>query len=194
MVSLFRLSLGADEENAAKRRTTKIEHAVLAGATSPLWAELIDSLPSATFRFFANHVGCNSRSSRATAKITWQDLCDAYEIEMQRKIDNKQRGATRNEGIMSSSTRDRYRVTVRDFTNFLEDKNTPLVEITPAAIAKYKIARHKAVSAKKQSRGGAGIALDIAILHGMFAFATAQKMLAEKPHQHGSRVEAREES
>lgn len=177
----FRLSLGADEENAAKRRTTKIEHAVLAGVTSPLWAELIDSLPSATFRFFANHVGHNGRSTRATAKITWQDLCDAYEIEMQRKIDNKQRGATRNEGIMSSSTRDRYRVTVRDFTTFLEDKNTPLVEITPAAIAKYKIARHKAVTAKKQSRGGAGIALDIAILHGMFAFATAQKMLAEKP-------------
>jgi hypothetical protein len=82
---------------------------------------------------------------------------------MQRKVDNKERGASRNEGVMSTSSRDRYRVTIRDFTNFLEDKNTPLVEITPAIIAKYKIVRYKAVVAKKQSRGGAGVALDIAV-------------------------------
>jgi integrase len=177
----FRLSLGADEEAAAKRRTAKIERAVLEGATSPLWVELAESLPLTTFQLFANHVGYTGQSRKATAKLTWQDLCDAYEIEMQRKVDNKERGATRNEGIMSPSTQERYRITVRDFTNFLEDKNTPLVEITPATIAKYKIARHKAVTAKKQSRGGAGIALDVAILHGVFAFAVSQKMLAEKP-------------
>ncbi len=177
----FRLSLGADEDSAAKRRTAKVERAVLEGATSPLWAELADSLPPTTFKFFADRIGYTGHSRKATAKLTWQDLCDAYEIEMQRKVDNKERGATRNEGIMSVSTRDRYRITIRDFTNFLEDKNTPLVEIAPATIAKYKIARHKAVTAKKQSRGGAGIALDVAILHGVFAFAVAQKMLAEKP-------------
>ena len=176
-----RLSIGADEETAAKRRTAKIERAVLEGATSPLWAELANSLPPATFKFFASRVGYSGQSRRATAKLTWQDLCDAYEVEMQRTVDNKERGATRNEGIMSESTRARYRVTIRDFTNFLEDKNTPLVDITPAAIAKYKIDRHKTVTAKKQSRGGAGIALDIAVLHGMFAFAVAQKMLADKP-------------
>jgi integrase len=67
---------------------------------------------------------------------------------MQRKVDNKERGATRKEGIMSTSTRDRYRVTIRDFTNFLDDKNTPLADITPATIAKYKVVRHKAVVAK----------------------------------------------
>ena len=178
----FRLSIGADEETAAKRRTAKIERAVLEGATSPLWSELADSLPATTFSFFATRVGYAAGQSRkATARITWQDLSDAYEIEMQRKVDNKERGATRNEGVMSSSTRDRYRITLRDFTNFLEDKNTPLVDITPATIAKYKVARHKAVTAKKQSRGGAGVALDIAVLHGMFAFAVAQKMLTDKP-------------
>lgn len=177
----FRFSLGADEESAAKRRTAKIERAILEGATSPLWAELADSLPPTTFKFFANHVGYTGQSRKARAKLTWQDLCDAYEIEMQRKVDNKERGATRKEGIMSTSTRDRYRVTIRDFTNFLEDKNTPLADITPATIAKYKVVRHKAVIAKKQSRGGAGVALDIAVLHGMFAFAVAQKMLFEKP-------------
>lgn len=177
----FRLSLGAEEEAAAKRRTAKIERAVLEGATSPLWSELADSLPSTTLKFFANHVGYTGQPRKAMVKLTWQDLCDAYEIEMQRKVDNKERGATRNEGIMSISTRERYRVVIRDFTNFLEDKNTPLVDITPATIAKYKIARHKAVTGKPQSRGGAGVALDIAVLHGMFAFAVAQKMLVEKP-------------
>src|SRR5258708_17400486 len=101
----------------------------------------------------------------------------AYEIEMQRKVDNKERGATRNEGVMSTSTRHRYRITIRDFTNFLEDKNTPLVDIAPATVAKYKIVRHKAVTAKKQSRGGAGVALDVSILHSVFAFSVCQKML-----------------
>jgi hypothetical protein len=177
----FRLSLGAEEDSTAKRRTAKIERAVLEGVTSPLWAELADSLPPTTFKSFANHFGYSGQSRKATAKLTWQDLCDAYEIEMQRKVDNKERGATRNEGIMSASTRDRYRITVRDFTDFLEDRNTPLVDITPATIAKYKVVRHKAVVAKRQSRGGAGVALDIAILHGVFAFAVAQKMLADKP-------------
>src|SRR5260221_6470465 len=141
----FRLSLGADEESVAKRRTAKVERAILEGATSPLWAELVDSLPKATVKFFASHVGYTGQSRKATAKMTWQDLCDAYEIDMQRKVDNKDRGATRKEGIMSTSTRDRYRVTIRDFTNFLEDKTTPLTDITPAMIAKYKVVRHKAV-------------------------------------------------
>jgi hypothetical protein len=47
----FRLSLGAEERSAAKRRTAKIERAVLEGVTSPLWAELVDSLPPTTFKF-----------------------------------------------------------------------------------------------------------------------------------------------
>ena len=135
----FRLSLGAEEEATAKRRTAKIERAVLEGAVSPLWAELADSLPQTTFKFFAGRVGYTGQSPKATAKLTWQDLVDAYEIEMQRKVDNKDRGATRNEGIMSQSTRDRYRITIRDFTNFLEDKNTGLIDITPATITKYKV-------------------------------------------------------
>ena len=57
----FRLSLGADENSTAKRRTAKIERALLEGATSPLWAELADSLPPTTFKFFANHVGYNAQ-------------------------------------------------------------------------------------------------------------------------------------
>jgi integrase len=178
----FRLSLGADadEEITAKRRIVKIEHALIEGATSSYWAELAASLPPATFGFFANFVGYNAPSRKLTAKLTWQDLCEAYELDMQRKVDNKARGATRKEGVMATSTRDRYRVAIRDFTDFV-DKDTPLVEITPAHITKYKVVRHKAIVAKKQSRGGAGVALDIAVLHGMFAFAVAHKMLFEKP-------------
>lgn len=107
----FRLSIGADEETAADRRTAKIERAVLKGSTSPVWSELADSLPSTTFNFFATRVGYTGQSRKATAKLTWQDLCDAYELEMQRKVDNKERGATRNEGIMSISTRTRYCIT-----------------------------------------------------------------------------------
>jgi hypothetical protein len=40
-------------------------------------------------------------------------------------------------------------------------------------IAKFKVIRYKAIIALKQARGGTSIALDIAVLHAMFAFAMA---------------------
>jgi hypothetical protein len=38
--------------------------------------------------------------------------------------------------------------------------------------------RYKAINALKQACGGTSIALDIAVLHAMFAFAMAQQMMA----------------
>lgn len=108
-------------------------------------------------------------------------MLDAFEVEMQRLIDNKERGASLEEGAMSVNTRFRYRQTFRHFTTFLEDSNTPLDSITPATIAKFKVARHKAIISLKQARGGTSIALDIAVLHRIFAFGVVQKMMAENP-------------
>jgi hypothetical protein len=62
---------------------------------------------------------------------------------MQRRVDNKLRGADREEGLMSTTTRDRYRQTIRHFDAFLQDKQTPLAVITPAVIAKFKVTRYK---------------------------------------------------
>src|ERR1700747_1642550 len=77
----FRLPLGADENPAAKRRTAKIERALLEGATSPLWAELSDSLPPTTFKFFATQVGCRQVQDRSLQSrcrqetVPWRGWC-----------------------------------------------------------------------------------------------------------------------
>jgi hypothetical protein len=176
-----RMSLGTEEKSAAVRRVAKLERAVAEGPMSLLWPELNEALPPNTFRFFANRIGYVGQKKVATSQVTWQDLVDAYEVEMQRRVDNKERGADREEGLMSTTTRDRYRQTIRHFDAFLEDKQSPLAAITPALISKFKVTRHKAITALKQARGGTSIALDIAVLHAMFAFAMAQKMMVEKP-------------
>ena len=175
-----RLSLGATEKNVAVRRITKIEKAVGEGPNSGLWVELAETLPEKTFAFFADRIGYVQHSPTKSV-FTWQDLVDGYEIDMQRRIDNKARGAGREEGILADSTRDRYRATIRQFGAFLGNNLTPLVQITPALITKFKIQRQKDITALKQSRGGTSIALDIAVLHAMFAFAVEQKMISEKP-------------
>jgi hypothetical protein len=176
-----RLSLGTEEKTAAIRRVSKIEKAIAEGPSSLLWYELNESLPPKTFKFFADRVGVVGQGTKATAKSTWQDLCGAFELEMERMVANKHRGASREEGVMSSTTRDRYRQSIRHFTAFLEDKNTLLDALDPGTIEKYKVDRHKKIIQLKQARGGASIALDIAVLHRMFNFAVSKQMMAKKP-------------
>jgi hypothetical protein len=145
-------------------------------------SELNESLPPTTFKFFADRVGVTiTPGNKGTAKSTWGDLCGAFELEMERMIANKTRGASREEGIMSLGTRSRYRQTVRHFTAFLADANTPLSKIEPGTIEKYKVDRHKKIIELKQSRGGSSIALDIAVLHRMFSFALSKQMIAKSP-------------
>src|ERR1700736_6366745 len=159
-----RLSLGTEEKAAAIRQDAKLDRAIAEGPTSPLWYELNESLPQKTFKFFAHRIGVITSGNKATAKSTWQDLRGAFELEMERMVANKVRGAGREEGIMSPNTRDRYRQCVAHFTAFLADENTPLSAIEPGTIEKYKVDRHKKIVQLKQSRGGSSIALDVAIL------------------------------
>jgi integrase len=178
----IRLSLGTEEKNAAIRRTTKIERACADGPQSPLWPELQESLPPSTFKFFADRIGYAPKQvHKATAKPTWGDLCEMNELDMERQIANKARGASSEEGVMSASTRDRYRQSIRHFTAFLADANTPLDDITSATIEKFKVDRHKKITQLKQARGGSSIALDIAVLHRMFNLAVSKQMMERKP-------------
>jgi integrase len=56
-------------------------------------------------------------------------------------------------------------------------KETPLVSLDNSTITKFKLARYKAITQLKQARGGSSVALDIAILHGMFRFGISQGVL-----------------
>jgi integrase len=175
------LSLGTEEKNVAIRRITKLEKAIAEGSESPLWRELNDSLPPKTFKFFADRVGYVNSQTATSIKPTWQGLCDSFEFEMERLIANKARGVGSEEGVMATSTRDRYRQAIRQFTNFLPDANTTLDAIKPATIELFKVDRQKKIIQLKQSRGGTSVALDVAILHRMFAFAIKKGLMTQKP-------------
>jgi hypothetical protein len=128
----------------------------------------------------------------ATAKSTWEDLWEAFELEMERMVANKSRGAGREEGIMSLSTRSRYRQTIRHFTSFLEDSETPVNAIEPSTIEKYKVDRHKKIVALKQARGGSRIALDMTALPHV-QLRCLQANDCQEAHRSSERIQARNE-
>jgi integrase len=84
-------------------------------------------------------------------------------------------------GPLSESTRARYQQTFRHMTAFLKDKNTLVDDIGISAIEGFKVFRTHAIDQMKQSRGGSSIALDIAVLHRIFAFAVKKKMMSQNP-------------
>jgi integrase len=175
----IRLSLGTEEKNAAIRRVKKLETACAEGPTSTLWLELEESLPLKTFKFFADRIGYIRSTPTRAARPTWANLCDAFELEMERLAENKRRGATKQ--TISENTCKRYRQVIRHFSAFLGDVNTLLSTINKSTIEMFKVARQKSIQNLKQARGGSSIALDIAILHRVFKFAVEKELMAQKP-------------
>jgi len=173
------LSLGTEEKSAALRRVKKLETACAEGPTSTLWLELEESLPAKTFKFFADSVGYVRSSPIRAARPTWANLRDAFELEMERLIENKRRGATKQ--VLSEGSRKRYLQTIRHFSSFLADGNTLLSTINKSTIEMFKVSRQKAIEKLKQARGGSSIALDIAILHRVFKFAVEKELMSQKP-------------
>jgi len=176
----IKLALGTEDERVAIRRIEKIKTGCAVGPASAMWLELEDALPRRTFEMFAGKVGYAKKVQ--SVKSTWPNLVELFEVEMDRMIANKTRGAQREDGIMSQSTKDRYMQTIRMFTLFLSERQVDdLAQITKPVIALYKAHRLKQILALKQSRGGGSVALEIAVLHRIFAFGIESELLATNP-------------
>jgi integrase len=178
-----RHALGTENAKIAARRVDKLMTVCAVGPNSPLWAELQETLPSRTFEFFAKAVGYVAPEHITPgAKPVWTDLLKSFEIEMNRLITNKDRGASREEGIMSRSTRDSYSNVFNHFTKFLNSRSIVYLDaITPAIIDMYKTHRFEVVAKLKQARGGGGVALHVAALHRIFKYAVSKGLMASKP-------------
>ena len=165
----LRLSLGTANGDAAQLWFGKIERALAEGPTSLLWRELRALLPPETFEKLAAICGHIPDGPRAT----WQDLADKFTSW------SAQRVAL---GKLRDSTRGRYLQTVAAFTKFLSERGTSeLLDVNRAVIEDFKGWRLKCILAKKFSRGGRSVALDAAILHGVFAYALECELLARNP-------------
>ena len=167
----MRLSLKTRNHGAAATLVNKIERASAEGANSPLWLELSASLPSSAFDKLAGLVGY---VSHPTEKVpTWEQLRHAYSVYAAGLVARKK---------LRQSTLTRYEYALKAFSTFLQSTNIEqLPEITRSVVDHYKTWRLERILEKKHSKGGAGIDLDVAILHRVFSFAVEHEMVERNP-------------
>jgi len=169
-----RLSLGTRNEDAAQRLASRIEKALAEGAQSQIWTELEPILPQYTFNQFAGTVGYRPQEAQPEIpKPTWNDLRSAFVGYMQQRMAI---------GKLSDSTRDRYLQTLKQFDAFLAEKGIVFAsDITRAVVESFKVWRVARITAKKGSRGGTGMVLDVAVLHKLFQVAVEEELIARNP-------------
>jgi integrase len=85
-------------------------------------------------------------------------------------------------GKMASSTVDRYKQTVREFTAFLSERGiTKLSDVTRPVVEAFKVWRVARIRKKKYARGATSIALDAAVLHRIFNHALECELIIKNP-------------
>ena len=104
---------------------------------------------------------------------TWKELGELFTTHQVQKI---------KIGKLRQTTADRYSVTIREFESYLTKQNISLMrDINKPVIESFKVWRLDRMKRMKQSRGGSGLVLDIAILHRVFAFAVESEMVVKNP-------------
>jgi integrase len=168
-----RVSLGTANHEAALSWLNAIEKAFAEGPDSNRWHELRRVLPPETFEKLAAVVGHVPTEQPEETKHCWNDLTAKFSAWMSHRIAI---------GKLRDSTRERYDQTSSAFEQFLASRGIcNLDEVTRAVVEDFKAWRLARVLAKKFSRGGAGVVLDTAILHRIFAYAVECEMLLKNP-------------
>jgi integrase/recombinase XerD len=148
-----------------------LQKGLLLGAEDKHWPELKKYLPPATFEFFAAIAGW--REEYELPASTWSDLVRDFTTHFRRKI---------VQGDRSEATWKRYNLTCDSFSEFLKERGiSRLQDVTRRVTEDFKAWKLEHILARKQSRGGQGLRLDVAILHGVFAFAIEMDLLVRKP-------------
>ncbi len=166
-----RLSLGTRTADHAHVLVNRIERALSEGSLCSLWPQLRAVLPPQTFHVLAALVGWAEPHEKP--EPTWAELLAAFECWMaQRKALNR----------LQSSTEERYRQTMREFTTFLAEGNlSNLKDITRLIVETFKVWRTQRIMKRKYARGATSVALDAAILHKVFAYGMETEMIVKNP-------------
>lgn len=168
----LRFPLGTCNKEAATVTVEHIERALSEGATSLRWQELKKTLPPKTFDKLAK-IGSYREPEAAPAIATWNDLEAVFRTKMQQGIQL---------GKLAESSRSRYEQTLRDFKLFLQESDvSDLPAMNRAFIEKFKVWRLAKIKERSASRSGRSLALDVAILHRVFAVAVESEMVARNP-------------
>ena len=164
----IRGGLGTRNKDAAHRLSHRLETALSEGADSRLWPELKAALPSSTFSRFADFIGVKE------GKLpTWERLREAFEAYLAQRV---------GIGKLRDSTAARYKMTVREFGAFLQERKITLLrDITKPLTESFKAWRIERINQRKFARGATGLILDAAILHRLFSFAAENEWVLKNP-------------
>jgi integrase len=166
-----RLSLGTRDADNAARLKIKLQDALLLGKECKLWPDPKKFLPPATFAFFAAVVDWKEETESPAP--TWTDLIRDFSARFRRQI---------LQGERSEATWKRYQLTCDSFSGFLKLRRiSRLEDITRRVSEDFKGWKLEQTLARKHSRNGQGLRLDVAILHGVFAFAIEMDLLVRNP-------------
>ena len=166
----LRLAMGTRNGQAALMVTSKIERALAEGATSELWPELSTLLPETSFKKLAAIVGY---VPSLQSQLAWSDLSASFKAHAEQLIARDR---------MSPATWARYQQTLREFEAFLTERGIALLtDITKPTLERFKPWRMTRIKGRKFSRGGTSLALDLAILHRVFAYGIEFEMLTRNP-------------
>lgn len=137
-------------------------------------ARLAKRLPKPTFQFFADSVGWKEPEVIALQPApTWTDLVRDFTAHFRRQI---------LQGERSEATWKRYELTNKTFEQFLSERGiSRLEDITRRITEEFKAWKLEKTLARKFSRNGQGLKLDIAILHSVFTFAIEMELLDRNP-------------
>jgi integrase len=166
--SRYRGSLGTRNQDAARRFAHRLDLALSEGPASTIWPELNDVLPRTTYLKFANLVGAKDRQVP-----TWNDLHESFKIWMEQRV---------KIGKLESSTERRYKITLREFEYFLNERRISFLhEITKSVMESFKVWRVTRIRKRKFARGATSLSLDLAILHRAFGFALENETIVKNP-------------
>jgi integrase len=171
----LRLPISTAHKGAASATTDYIERALSEGKSSLRWPELKRHLPLRTFAVLSELAGYREPPPEPspTPPTTWHDLEIAFRYKMRQRI---------LLGKLAESTRERYEQTVRTFNSFLKETGvSDLPSINRAFVERFKVWRLAKIQEKKFSRGGRGLALDVAILHRIFAVGVECELVGKNP-------------
>ncbi len=168
--SRIRFTTGTGNRQVAEIAARNIERALAEGRDSALWGELCRVLPPSAFRKLAALVGYVEKQHGSPS---WEGLIRAFTAHMGQLIARNRRRAT---------TLARYEQTFRVFGQFLAERGiTFLSQINRPMLEDFRAWRLEKILAKRYSRGGGGLDLDIAILHRVFAHAVEHEMVERNP-------------
>lgn len=168
----IRLSLGTANGSAALFLHARIERALGEGPQSTVWSDLRTVLPPDTFEKLAAIAG-HEPDQQAAPECTWTDLVARFKGWMSQRVALDK---------LRESTRERYLQTCAAFGEFLMERGIAGVgQITRSLIDDFKLWKLARTLAKKHSRGGRGVVLDVAILHRIFGYAIDCELVLKNP-------------